>query len=143
MIDDGATVARLSEESAIVPPVAASDDPAVSSVDVYALTIDPYVARAEYVAPFLNSPVGRALTVAFQTGCSGQQHLYSPHFADVPIPIPRDASGQPDLGWQAEVIGLAEARETAVSMARATADELDAEFVARLGVPVDLSIIPF
>jgi type I restriction enzyme, S subunit len=126
----------------VVPVDAARDGALIPSVDVYALGVDRSMVLPEYLALFLNSPVGRILTESLQTGSSGQQHLYPVHFTQMPIPVPRTEFGDPDHAWQAEIVAIAEARNSALRDARHTAAELDAEFVQRLGVPVDLAIIP-
>jgi type I restriction enzyme M protein len=129
--------------STVVPKADAVDGTLISAIDVCALDVDRTVVLPEYVALVLNSPLGRQLTEALQTGSSGQQHLYPAHFAMIPIPVPRTPNGEPDLQWQQETVAIAEARTSALESARAVGQELDDEFLDHLGVPVDLSILPF
>jgi len=82
------------------------------------------------------------MTAALQTGSSGQQHLYPSHFSAITVPMRRNAKGDPDFGWQEEIVRLAEARNAALTAARHTAEQLDATFLDYAGVPVDLSILP-
>ncbi len=129
--------------STVVPTQAAQKLSLIPSVDVYALEVDRSLVLPEYIALFLNCPFGRRLTEALQTGSSGQQHLYPAHFSRIPIPIPRSESGAPDLAWQRETVRIAETRNAALRAAQQAGAELDAMFVERLGVPVDLAIVPF
>ncbi|MGI8519670.1 MAG: hypothetical protein ACR2MC_03510 [Actinomycetota bacterium] len=128
--------------STVVPPRRTNDPLLIPSVDLLVLELDRAVVVPEYVALFLNSDVGRSLTEALQTGSSGQQHLYPDHFGAIPVPLPRDAAGQPDLGRQRATVAIAERRLTALRDARRVAAELDHEFLDILGVPVDLSLVP-
>ncbi|MCW3018381.1 MAG: hypothetical protein JWN10_689 [Solirubrobacterales bacterium] len=129
--------------STVVPSEEAQELSLIPSVDIYALNVNRAFVLPEYLALFLNSLIGRRLTESLQTGSSGQQHLYPAHFSAIPVPIPRTAAGEPDLEWQQSIVSTAEARNAATHAARKTGAELDADFLERLGVPVDLSILPF
>lgn len=73
---------------------------AVAAVDLVIAHLRRELVDPEYVALFLNSPVGLAQTEQFQTGSSGQLHLYPQHFAEFIIFLPMTRDGKPDLKWQ-------------------------------------------
>lgn len=126
----------------VVPAGISSEPPLIPAVDLHVLDVDRSAVLPEYLALYLNSAIGRRLTTSVQTGSSGQQHLYPDHFALIPVPIPRDRGGRPDLGWQRRSVAVASVRGRALAAARATAAELDDEFLADLGIRVDLSMLP-
>lgn len=133
----------LGRAGVIPEPLGDEISQVVSAVDVCAIRIDPAMAIPEYVALFLSSPIGRRLTGAWQTGSSGQQHLYPAHFSFVPVFLPRQVDGRPDLDWQQEVVDLATKRRVALEGASASGRALDDEFLSIIGTPADLSLIPY
>lgn len=126
----------------VVPKASAQATALIPAVDVMAVTIDSSIVLPQYVALYLNSSIGRQLTTSLQTGSSGQQHLYSSHFSEIPVLMPRTRSGKPDLAWQRKTIDLAERRKSALQSARAIGAELDSLFLDELDVPIDLSTVP-
>jgi hypothetical protein len=128
--------------AAVIPRQGRDEPPLIPAVDVYAMRVDRSKVLPQYVALFLNSSIGRRITSTLQTGSSGQQHIYPQQLAMVPIPVPRDELGRPDLAWQREVVALAEQRVRALASARRGGQELDREFTEAIGVPVDLTLVP-
>jgi len=128
--------------STVVPFVKPTGDQAIPAVDLLVVEIDRALAIPEYVAVFLNSPLGHHLSTALQTGSSGQQHLNPAHFAFLPVPIKRTTSGSIDWTWQQEIVELVELRATRRRNAESVAVELDAEFIQLVGVEPDLRTIP-
>ena len=129
--------------AAVVPADIGEGRPTIPAVDLYVLEVDRSAVLPEYLALYLNSAIGRRLTTALQTGSSGQQHIYPAHFPLIPIPLPRTQKGRPDLDWQRQTIAIAATRGQALAVARAVATKLDEEFLADLGISVDLSMLPF
>jgi hypothetical protein len=126
--------------SSVVPPL--EDDFLVPSVDVYALDLDEAEVMPGFVAVFLNTALGRALSTSLQTGSSGQQHLYPAHFSHVLVPMPRTSDGRPDLELQSRVVELADTQARAMAIGRAAGQQLDGYFEDLLGMRPDLGIIP-
>jgi restriction endonuclease S subunit len=121
-----------------------SDDerPMIPAVDVCVLEVDRSTVLPEYLALYLNSAIGRRLTASLQTGSSCQQHLYPGHFSLIPVPLPRTRDGRPDLDWQQRTVAIADRRVRALAAARRVGAKLDEEFLAAVGTPVDLSVLP-
>jgi hypothetical protein len=128
--------------STVVPRTSAQTMALIPAVDVMAIKVDPTALLPEYLALYLNSQIGRRLTTSLQTGSSGQQHLYPAHFSEIPVLLPRTASGEADLEWQRMTVELAEGRSSAVLAAQEVGRELDRQFLDELGVVVDLSTVP-
>lgn len=126
----------------VVPTDVDDERPMVPAVDVCVLEVDRSTVLPEYLALYLNSAIGRRLTASLQTGSSGQQHLYPGHFPLIPIPLPRTRNGHPDLRWQQRTVAIADRRVQALAAARTVAAKLDEEFLATIGAPVDLSVLP-
>lgn len=72
---------------------------AVVSVDVSAWTIRPGTLPVEYLSLFLNSPIGMTQTVRYQTGSSGQLHLYPEQIRRLLIFVKRDSRGSIQQQW--------------------------------------------
>ena len=79
--------------AAVIPPFCGK---AVASVDLVIAQTNPHLIDAEYAALFLNSPAGLAQSEQFQTGSSGQLHLYPQHFEQFVIYVPRQKNGTVD-----------------------------------------------
>lgn len=95
------------------------DFPAICDNHVAILRPDPKVCLPDYLALFLNSPVGFAQTERHQTGSSGQLEIYPAHIEEFLVFLPRNKSGAIDLEWQRK---LGNKLSTALS-ARVTAGE--------------------
>jgi hypothetical protein len=106
----------------------------VGSVDLILCQVDSKTVLPVYLALFLNSPAGIAQSERFQTGSSGQLHLYPEHASQFMIFLPRGADGKPDLLWQRR---LCDKVETAAK-ARAESEAL----LARARDTVELALIP-
>lgn len=72
---------------------------AVVSVDVSGWTIRPGTLPVEYVSLFLNSSIGMTQTVRYQTGSSGQLHLYPEQIRRLLIFVKRDSRGSIRREW--------------------------------------------
>jgi hypothetical protein len=127
---------------ATVVPDLAPGDAVIAAFDLAVVRAEENLILPEFLALFLNSWMGRLQTRALQTGSSGQQHLYPAHFAEIVIPLRRNGDGEADLGWQREVVDLAQRRSRASRRAIETGERLDKWFRDDIGVPVDLSTIP-
>lgn len=75
-------------------------DKVVASVDLIIWRFNPKYILPEYATLFLNSPAGLAQSDMFQTGSSGQLHLYPQHIKQFLIYLPNDSKGKIDLKWQ-------------------------------------------
>jgi len=88
----------------------------VASVDLVILRLQQTVLP-EYAALFLNSPAGMMQSEMFQTGSSGQLHLYPQHIQEFLIYLPRNQDGSVDLTWQRKladkVVGASRAKQEA------------------------------
>ena len=71
----------------------------VVSVDVSGWTIRQDTLPVEYVSLFLNCPIGMAQTIRYQTGSSGQLHLYPEHIRRLLVFVKRDSSGSILREW--------------------------------------------
>ncbi|MEO7911665.1 MAG: hypothetical protein ABIV47_18630 [Roseiflexaceae bacterium] len=60
-------------------PIAAFESNMVASVDLLIWRFNRAEVVPEYASLFLNSPIGLAQSERFQTGSSGQLHLYPQH----------------------------------------------------------------
>ncbi|MCO5069193.1 MAG: hypothetical protein M9910_11025 [Kiritimatiellae bacterium] len=72
----------------------------VASVDLLILRVRPGVIDPDYLSLFLNSPAGIAQSEQFQTGSSGQLHLYPEHVRQFMIYVPKNSNGRVDIAWQ-------------------------------------------
>lgn len=92
------------------------DEKIVASVDLVILRLQQKVLP-EYAALFLSSPAGLAQSEMFQTGSSGQLHLYPQHIKEFLIYLPRNCDGSIDLAWQKKladkVVGASQAKQQA------------------------------
>jgi hypothetical protein len=86
--------------AAVIPE---SDDTAVLSVDVSGWSLDESTLPIEYVCLFLNSRVGMEQTLRYQTGSSGQLHIYPEHVRNLLVYVKRDANGRIDRSWHVEL----------------------------------------
>ncbi len=73
---------------------------AIAAVDLAICRLDEKQINPVYLALFLNSPAGLAQSEQFQTGSSGQLHLYPQHLRQFQVFAPRNANGEIDLAWQ-------------------------------------------
>jgi hypothetical protein len=96
---------------------------AVAAVDVVIARLQTALIHPEYAALFLNSPAGIAQSDQFQTGSSGQLHLYPQHFGQFLIYLPRQKNGDVDLAWQKRLAAKVEAATAAKVAARAKLEE--------------------
>lgn len=71
----------------------------VAAVDLLILRLHKDILP-EYLVLFLNSPAGRAQSEMFQTGSSGQLHLYPQHLEEILVFMPRNRDGSIDIAWQ-------------------------------------------
>lgn len=99
--------------AAFIPP---RNEKIVASVDLVILRLQQEVLP-EYAALFLSSPAGLAQSEMFQTGSSGQLHLYPQHIKEFLIYLPRNRDGSIDLAWQKKladkVVGASQAKQQA------------------------------
>lgn len=72
----------------------------VASVDLLILRTNPKFIDPDYLSLFLNSPAGIAQSEQYQTGSSGQLHLYPNHVRKFLVFIPNTKNGKVDLAWQ-------------------------------------------
>lgn len=126
----------------VVPMIESTKQRVIAAVDVMVIDIARGQTLSEYIALYLNSQLGRALTAALQTGSSGQQHLYPSHLMAVPIWFASTSGGEPDFSWLNEIVCAARARATALNAAHAAARLNDEVFSSALDTPVDMSMIP-
>ena len=96
---------------------------AVAAVDLVVARLRTDLIHPEYAALFLNSPAGLAQSDQFQTGSSGQLHLYPQHFAQFLIYLPRQKNGKVDMAWQKRLAAKVEASTAAKVAARAKLEE--------------------
>ncbi len=87
--------------AAVIP---AHSEKAVASVDLLIVRLRRELIRAEYAALFLNSPAGLAQSDQYQTGSSGQLHLYRRYVRQFLIYLPFDGNGNIDIRWQDKVV---------------------------------------
>jgi hypothetical protein len=66
----------------------------------------------------MNSPAGLAQSEQFQTGSSGQTHLYLQHFGQFLIFAPHNSNGTIDFGWQQRLATQVKTSLEAVAAAR-------------------------
>lgn len=102
--------------AAVVPP---NRDKVVAAVDLIIPRLNRSMLLPEYAALFFNSPLGLAQSDQFQTGSSGQLHLYPEHLAQFVIFVPRTSNGEVDIAWQKRLAGKVEASFTAKVSAQA------------------------
>lgn len=95
----------------------------VASVDLLICRLNKQKITPHYASLFLNSPAGLAQSDQFQTGSSGQLHLYPQHIAQFLIFLPRTKTGQIDLAWQETLAAKVETAALAKIEAR---EKLDA-----------------
>ena len=126
----------------VVPPLAQIHESVIPSVDLLVVDVDAALIMPEYLAVFLNSPIGRRLSTALQTGSSGQQHLNPVHFSLLPVPIRQTEDQGVDWAWQQAIVDLVEQRAARLQAAEKVTRELDDEFVRMVGVNPDLATIP-
>jgi len=117
--------------AAVVPE---SNVPMVISVDVAGWRIKPKTLPVEYIALFLNSPAGVSQSERYQTGSSGQLHLYPEHVRNFRIYARRTKSGQLDLDWHDELARKVAEAETKRSRATAKLNKVHRQFASVVGV---------
>jgi len=76
------------------------DEKIVASVDLFILRTKSDVVDPDYLSLFLNSPAGIAQSEQFQTGSSGQLHLYPEHIRQFTVFVPRNGNRRADLARQ-------------------------------------------
>ncbi len=89
-----------------------------ASVDLLICRLNRQKIVPHYGSLFLNSPAGLAQSDQFQTGSSGQLHLYPQHIAQFLIFLPRTKTGQIDLAWQERLAAKLESAARAKTEAR-------------------------
>lgn len=72
----------------------------VASVDLLILHTKADIVDPDYLSLFLNSPAGISQSEQYQTGSSGQLHLYPEHIRQFTIFVPRNGGGRVDRAWQ-------------------------------------------
>ncbi len=72
----------------------------------------------EYVSLFLNSPLGLAQSEMFQTGSSGQVHIYPQHIKEFLLYVPMKNNGEFDIEWQKNLVKKVLGASTAVQEAK-------------------------
>jgi type I restriction enzyme S subunit len=72
----------------------------VASVDLLILRVNHKLVDPDYLALFLNSPAGISQSEQYQTGSSGQLHIYPEHVNKFVVFIARHKNGEIDLSWQ-------------------------------------------
>lgn len=95
----------------------------VASVDLLILRTRPNAVDPDYLSLFLNSPAGIAQSEQFQTGSSGQLHLYPEHIRQFMIYTPNNGNGHIDFAWQKRLAEKVRKAAHAKSEARAKLDE--------------------
>jgi len=96
----------------------------VASVDLLKLSLKHDEVLPEDLTLFLNCPAGLAQSEMFQTGSSGQLHLYPQHIQNILIFLPRNKDGSIDIAGQKKladkVVGASVAKKEAqVKLAQA------------------------
>jgi restriction endonuclease S subunit len=89
--------------AAFVPSIT---EKTVAAVDLLILRLRKDQALPEYVTLFLNSAAGLWQSEMFQTGSSGQLHLYPQHVKEMLVFLPRNKDGSVDLVWQRKLAAL-------------------------------------
>lgn len=95
----------------------------VASVDLVILRLNEKMILPEYATLFLNSPAGLAQSEMFQTGSSGQLHLYPQHIQEFLAYLPRNKNGSIDLAWQQKLADKVVAGSRAKQEAQAKLNE--------------------
>jgi hypothetical protein len=95
----------------------------VASVDILICRIDCSLTAPQYVSLFLNSPPGLAQSEQFQTGSSGQLHLYPQHLAEFLVFTPPNGDGKVDLKWQRRLANKVIAANEAKAKAKTRLDD--------------------
>ncbi|MDP3722889.1 MAG: hypothetical protein Q8R91_05255 [Candidatus Omnitrophota bacterium] len=95
----------------------------VASVDLLILRAKPELVDPDYLSLFLNSSVGIAQSEQYQTGSSGQLHLYPAHIQQFLIYVPKNSNGRVDLGWQRKLADKVRIAARAKVEARAKLEE--------------------
>jgi hypothetical protein len=93
-------------------------------------------ALPEYVTLFLNTQAGLWQSEMFQTGSSGQLHLYPQHVRDMFVFLPRNKDGSIDLVWQRKLADKVTGASRAMQEARIKLDQakkLIEDYVADAG----------
>lgn len=89
----------------------------VAAVDLLKIRVKTDQILPEYLTLFLNSPAGLAQSEMYQTGSSGQLHLYPQHIRGIVVFLPRNKNGSIDIVWQKKlaqkVIGANTAKQEA------------------------------
>lgn len=116
--------------------IPATNDKIIASVDLLILRLNQEEILPEYAALFLNSPAGLAQSDMFQTGSSGQVHLYPQHIQEFLLFLPRNRNGKADLVWQRDlsdrVSGASQSKKKAQKLLT-QAKELVEQFVEQKG----------
>lgn len=88
----------------------------VAAVDLFILGLNQDILP-EYATLYLNSPAGRFQSEMYQTGSSGQLHLYPQHIQEILVYVPKNKDGTVDIAWQKKladkVIGSSTAKQNA------------------------------
>jgi type I restriction enzyme S subunit len=95
----------------------------VASVDLLILRVKPKLIDPDYLSLFLNSPAGIAQSEQYQTGSSGQLHLYPQHIRQFMIYVPRNGNGRVDFTWQKRLADKVRTAACAKIEARAKLEE--------------------
>ena len=90
----------------------------VAAVDLVIAHLRKEIIVPDYLALFLNSPAGIAQSEQYQTGSSGQLHLYPQHFAQFMIFLPRNENRHIDIEWQERLAAKVRASGVAQQKAR-------------------------
>jgi len=117
--------------AAVVPP---SEQSLVVSVDVSAWRIKNEFVPAEYIALFLNSAAGMTQTLRYQTGSSGQLHLYPEHIRNLRVFVKQTASGEVDRHWHLNLARDVRRAASARLAANARLVEIDKRLATIVGV---------
>lgn len=117
--------------ASVVPEI---NGTAVVSVDVSAWTIHPDTLPVEYISLFLNSSIGMTQTVRYQTGSSGQLHLYPEQIRRLLIFVKRDSRGSIQREWHENL--ASQVREASVLRLRGIArlQSVQARFSQAIGL---------
>lgn len=95
----------------------------VAAVDLLVLRLRKDQALPEYVTLFLNTQAGLWQSEMFQTGSSGQLHLYPQHVRDLLVFLPRNKNGSIDLAWQRKLADKVTSASRAKQEARIKLDQ--------------------
>lgn len=95
----------------------------VASVDLLIPRLHEQMIDPDYLTLFLNSPAGLAQSEQYQTGSSGQLHLYPEHLRKFVIFCPLNRDGSVDLVWQQTLAEKVRAAAHAKFEARAKLEE--------------------